>query len=214
MTITRTITAVTAIAIGAAATIATQPAVYAATPAKAPAAAQQREVCAPQTYVKPRPDAVMIGSVAKGEKVAVQRYSRSGHWAKIVARRPTFTTRGWVSVADLCAKDKHAEFAKTSRYSARIANSRAGGDPGYLYVGGPANITVKDNEHAGQALTLCITPAPEERPSCRRGITGRTMDTIVWSKGGPTEVRITIDGGPVLVDTVYPWAIPVGKAPR
>ena len=56
-------------------------------------------------------------------------------------------------------KGKSAEFAKTSRYSVRIVNSLAGGDPGFLYVGGPANITVKDKQRAGQRVTVCMTPA-------------------------------------------------------
>jgi hypothetical protein len=119
-----------------------------------------------------------------------------------------------VKVADLCAKGQAAEFMKTSRYSVRIVNSPAGGDPGFFYVGGPANVTVTDTQRADQPLTLCITPAPIERSSCRTGRTGTTIDSIAWSAGGPTEVRISINGGPVLADTVYPYAVGASETSR
>ena len=201
-----------AIAVATTAVVAV-PASATAAPAKQDGA-QMREVCLKSVYVKKRPGVLFAGTVSKGEKVEVTRYTRSRRYARVVARRPGFTVRGWVPVAGLCAKGKSAEYAKTSRYSVKIANSPAGGDPGFLYVGGPANITVKDNQRAGQTLTLCITPAPEQQPSCRTGRTGRTIDTIVWSKAGATEVRISIDGGPVLVDTVYPYAIAPQPAAR
>lgn len=170
---------------------------------------QTREVCAKSVYVKKAPGVIPVGSVGRGEQVEVTRYSKSGRFAHIVARRPEHTTRGWLERRYLCAKGERAEFAKTSRYSVRIVNSLAGGDPGFLYVGGPANITVKDKQRAGQKLTLCVMPAPVERSSCRTGRTGHTIDTIVWSAAVPTQVRIEIDGGPVLTDTVHPFAMPM-----
>ncbi len=171
------------------------------------AATQTREVCAPSTYVTQRPASIPLNTVFRGEKVKTGRTSRSGKWAYTVVSRPHLTTRGWVKVADLCARGRSAEFMKTSRYSVRIVNSPAGGDPGFFNVGGPANITVKDTQRAGQALRVCVTPAPIERSSCRTGHTGRTIDSVAWSAGGPTEVRISIDGGPVLAETVYPYVI-------
>ncbi|HVF78959.1 MAG TPA: hypothetical protein VNA28_11740 [Solirubrobacteraceae bacterium] len=170
--------------------------------------AQKREVCAKSAYVKKAPGVIPVGTVFRGEQVRITRRSASGRYVHIVAVRPRFTVKGWIDATYLCKQGQRAEFAKTSRYSVRIVNSLAGGDPGFLYVGGPANITIRDAERAGQRLTLCVTPAPEQRPSCRSGRTGRTIDTIVWSQAAPTEVRITIDGGPVLVDTVRPYAVP------
>lgn len=208
MTTTRRINALTAVAIAAAA-VAAVPGAASAAPAKT----QLREVCA-FTYVTKTPDRIPVGSVQKGEKLELGRRSPSGKWAYTVVRRPKFTTRGWVKVAALCEKGQRAEFMKTSRYSVSITNSRAGGDPGFLYVGGPANITVRDKERAGQPVKVCITPAPIERSSCRTGRTGQTIDTIVWSAAAPTEVRVAIEGGPVLSEKVYPYAVPVREARR
>jgi hypothetical protein len=206
-----TFTTTTKIAVGAALAIAG--AVSMATPAPVSAdqrsAAQMREVCAKSVYVKKAPGVIPVGSVTRGEKVEIARFSKSGGYALIVARRPTHTTRGWVPRKYLSAEGTRAEFAKTSRYSVRIVNSLAGGDPGFLYVGGPANITVQDKQRAGQKVKVCVTPNPLERSSCRTGQTGRTIDTVVWSEAVPTEVRIEIEGGPVLVDMVHPYAIPV-----
>ncbi|HVF79495.1 MAG TPA: hypothetical protein VNA28_14460 [Solirubrobacteraceae bacterium] len=205
MTFTTKITVGTALAVAAV----VSSAVPAATSAQPRAAAEMREVCAQSVYVKQAPGVIPVGSVRRGEEVEVTRYSTSGRFAHIVAHRPMYTTRGWVPRRYLCAKGKRAEFAKTSRYSVRIVNSPAGGDPGFLYVGGPANVTVIDRERAGQTLKLCVTPAPVERSSCRSGRAGRTIDSVAWSEAVPTEVRIEIDGGPVLVDTVHPYAVPV-----
>ena len=175
----------------------------------------QREVCAKTVYVKRRPGVIVAGTLSRGERVDVRRYSSSRRFAQIVAHRPrNYTIRGWVPTRYLCAPGQRAEFARTSRYSVRIVNSPAGGDPGVLYVGDPANITVKDPQRAAQALTLCVTPAPIERSSCRNGRTGRTIDSVAWSSPGATEVRIAIHGGPVLVDTVYPYAVPASRPSR
>lgn len=201
MTFITKITVCAAVAVAAAASIAAPAA------AAAERRAGTRDVCAKSVYVKRAPGVIPVGSVYRGEKVQITRYSKSRRFAHIVAPRPGFTVRGWVERTYLCAQGKRAEFARTSRYSVRIVNSPASGDPGFFYVGGPANITVKDKRRAGQSLTLCLTPAPIERPSCRTGRTGQTIDTIVWSKSVATEVRISIDGGPTLVDRVYPYAI-------
>jgi hypothetical protein len=196
-----------AVAVAGVAAIASASA-FAAPSATQSGATNLREVCAKTAYVKQQPGSIPHNTVFRGEKLTVTRYSASRRFAHVVGPRPGFTIRGWIDVAHLCAKGTSAEFAKTSRYSVRIVNSLAGGDPGFFYVGGPANITVKDRQRAGQAVTVCMTPAPMERDSCRTGHTGQTIDSIVWSGNEPTEVRITIDGGPVLVDTVYPYPNP------
>lgn len=192
-----------AVAVAAAAGIAAP----AASSADGGARAEMREVCAKSVYVRERPGVIPIGSVHRGESVRVTRRSSSGTWARVVVSRPKRTVRGWMPVAYLCAKGRRAEFAKTSRYSVRIVNSLAGGDPGFLYVGGPANVTVTDRQRAGQKIRLCVTPAPIERSSCRTGRTGQTIDTVVWSAPVATTVRIEIEDGPVLEDTVYPYAV-------
>ncbi len=163
------------------------------------AASKARTVCAPGTYVKERPDAIPVDYLKKGETIDIKRYSPSGRWAYATLRGSQHAHRnyGWVKVADLCAK---GSAATSKRYSVRIAPGSA--DTGPVYVGGLSNITVKDAQRAGQRLQLCITPAPTERPSCRSGRTGRTIDTIAWSQAGPTKVRIAIEGGPVIVKTV------------
>ncbi len=203
MSIIRKITGTASIVIAAAAAAA--PTALAGTPAQSAGAKQVREVCA-QTYVKKRPGSIVAGTVYKGDKVEVRRHSESGDWAYVVFKRFDYTGKGWLLVSDLCARGRSAEFAKTSRYSVKIANSPVGGDPGFFYVGGPVNITVTDKQRAGQRLTLCVAPAPEQQPACRAGTTGRTLSTIVWAKPVPTEVKISIDGGPTLTDTVRPWA--------
>ena len=163
------------------------------------AASEARTVCAAGTYVKERPDAIPVDHLKKGETIDVKRYSPSRQWAygKPRGSKHAHLDGGWVKVADLCAK---GSAAKSKRYSVRIAPGSANTGP--VYVGGLSNITVKDAQRAGQRLQLCITPAPTERPSCRSGRTGRTIDTIAWSQAGPTKVRIAIEGGPVIVKTV------------
>ena len=191
MTFTRTIALAAGIATAAAMTAS---AALAGEPVT-PHSAAQREVCAKTVYVKRQPGLILAGTLTRGERVDVRRYSSSGRLAQIVAHRPrNYTIRGWVPTRYLCAPGQRAEFAKTSRYSVRIVNSPAGRDPGFLYVGGPANITVNDSQRAGQALTLCVTPAPIGRSSCRSGRTGRAIDSIAWSSPGATQVRIAIKG--------------------
>lgn len=162
-------------------------------------ASKARTVCATHTYVTERPASIPLDSLFQGETVDVQRYSPSRQWAygKPRGSKHAALDGGWVKVADLCAK---GSAAKAKRYSVRIDPGTAATGP--VYVGGISNITVKDSKRAGQRLQLCITPAPTERPSCRSGRTGRTIDTIAWSQAGPTKVRIAIEGGPVIVKTV------------
>jgi len=178
-----------------------------ALPAGASAASTHaRDVCAPHAYITERPASIPLDSLFEGETVDVQRYSSSRQWAygKPRGSKHAHLEGGWVKVADLCAKVSSAKAkssaAKSKRYSVRIDPGTAATGP--VYVGGVSNITVKDAKRAGQRLKLCITPAPTERPSCRSGRTGRTIDTIAWSKAGPTKVRIAIEGGPVIVKTV------------
>ena len=212
MTRTRSISTATASAVAVAIAALAAPAALAHAPVPPPPAKNLRDVCVKSAYVKLRPGTVVAGTVYRGESVEVTQRSKSGGYVYVVGSRPRFIVKGWVPTRYLCAPGKRAEFAKTSRYSVRIVNSPAGGDPGFLYVGGPANITVKDTKRAGQALTMCVTPAPIDRPSCRNGRTGHTIDSVAWSAAVTTEVRITIAGGPVLVDTVRPYAINAPKA--
>jgi hypothetical protein len=206
MRLSRQVSRATLVVLAASATLASSP-VLAAPPASAAAAAPLREVCAETAYVTKRPAAIPLSTAFRGEKLRVTRYSASRRFAHVEGPRPGFTIRGWIDVANLCAKGTSALYVRTSRYSVRLVNSPAGGDPGFLYVGGPANITVKDRQRAGQPVTVCVTPAPE-RGACRSGHTGQTIDSIVWDQATATEVRITIEGGPVLAFTVHPYPNP------
>ncbi len=71
-------------------------------------AKQMREVCAKSVYVKERPGVIPVGSVTKGQKVQVTRFSKSGRYAHVVAKQGNYTTRGWVPTRYLCAKGEHA----------------------------------------------------------------------------------------------------------
>jgi len=64
---------------------------------------QVREVCAKSVYVKKQPGVHMVGTVVKGQKVTVTRYSSSGKFARIVARTPGYTVRGWMPARYLCS---------------------------------------------------------------------------------------------------------------
>ena len=66
-------------------------------------ATQVREVCAKSVYVKKQPGVLMVGTVTKGQKVTVTRYSPSRKFAQIVARMPGYTVRGWVPTRYLCS---------------------------------------------------------------------------------------------------------------
>ncbi len=195
---------ITATAATAALSIAAAALPAAASAAQDSAPPQARTVCAAHTYLKERPDAIPLDTLVRGETVGVRRYSPSGQWAYGKPRGAKHNFRGskagWVRVADLCPK-AGAAAAKAKRYTVKIRVA-GGGGRGPFQVGGLANITVADTQHEGQALQLCITPAPTEQPSCRSGHTGRTIDTIAWSQPGPTKVRVAIEGGPVIVKTV------------
>jgi len=62
-----------------------------------------REVCAKSVYVKKQPGVGLVGSVTKGQKVTVTRYSQSRTFAHIVARAPGRTVRGWMPTRYLCS---------------------------------------------------------------------------------------------------------------
>lgn len=94
-----------------------------------------------------------------------------------------------------------AAAASGHRYSVRVANSGAGGDPRFFYVGGPLNVTVTDRLGKPAALRLCLTPAPIDRRSCHDGSVGRTIDSVAPSKAGLTKLRVTI-GRTVIVRVI------------
>lgn len=76
--------------------------------AAAAPSAQVREVCAKSVYVKKQPGVFIVGSVTKGQRVKVTRYSQSGRFARIVARTPGYTVRGWMPTRYLCAAGRSA----------------------------------------------------------------------------------------------------------
>jgi len=88
------------------------------------------------------------------------------------------------------------------RYTLTVGNQSLGGDPDVLYVGGPANFTVRDRSGADRPIELCITPAPIDQPSCRRGRTNRTISGPAFSRSGETTVRFTVAGGEPVDRTV------------
>jgi hypothetical protein len=95
----------------------------------------------------------------------------------------------------------------SSGFTIRVANSGAGGDPGYFYVGGPLNVTVSGPAPA-KTFEVCMTPAPIDRASCRHGRVGRTVDSLgAPSKAGHTKLRVRF--GP---NQVYVRYIRVRKA--
>jgi hypothetical protein len=106
----------------------------------------------------------------------------------------------------LCVAAGAAAFAQAgtggSRYVVTVGNQGAGGDPGVLYVGGPANFTLRDRQGADRAFELCVTPAPLDQPSCRRGRTNKVISGPAFSAAGETRVRFTLDGGTVIERTV------------
>jgi hypothetical protein len=88
------------------------------------------------------------------------------------------------------------------RYSVVVGNQAAGGDPGVLYVGGPANFTLRDRSGGDRPLELCITPAPIDQPSCRMGRTNPTISGPAFSQPGETTIRFSVSGGDVVERTV------------
>lgn len=111
-----------------------------------------------------------------------------------------------VLLLTLCVAAGAAAFAQAStagsRYVVTVGNQGAGGDPGVLYVGGPANFTLRDRQGGDQALELCVTPAPVDQPSCRRGRTNKVISGPAFSAAGETRVRFEMDGGAVVERTV------------
>ncbi len=89
-----------------------------------------------------------------------------------------------------------------SRYIVTVGNQGAGGDPGVLYVGGPANFALRDRPGGDRAFELCVTPPPVDQPSCRRGRTNKVISGPAFSAAGETRVRFTLDGGTVIERTV------------
>lgn len=85
------------------------------------------------------------------------------------------------------------------RYSTRVVNSIAGGDPGFFYVGGPLNIRLIDRQGGTGRYDLCVTPAPIDKPSCRRARANRTVDSLAPSQVGLTKLRFEIPGRKVIV---------------
>ena len=87
----------------------------------------------------------------------------------------------------------------SSRPMLRISNSGAGGDPGYFYVGGPINVTVRGNAPA-KTYTVCMTPPPIDRASCRHGRVGRTLGELgAPSEAGRTKLRFSFGPGRVYI---------------
>lgn len=84
-------------------------------------------------------------------------------------------------------------------YSTRVSNSLAGGDPGYFYVGGPLNVTLRDSRERDQRYELCMTPAPIDRDSCTSGRAGRPITGLAPSEAGRTKLRFEVPDGPVIV---------------
>jgi hypothetical protein len=73
----------------------------AAVPAVAAEKTGVREVCAKSVYVTLKPGAVFSGTLKKGEKIEVTRYSPSGKFAFGKARGHV-NREGWVKAASLC----------------------------------------------------------------------------------------------------------------
>lgn len=106
---------------------------------------------------------------------------------------------GWFVVLVVAGGGASVAHGEHTGYSSRIVNSTAGGNPGYFYVGGPLNVTLREGRGREKGYELCMTPAPIDRPACRRARTGRTVDGLAPSRAGRTKVRFEVSGGPVLV---------------
>ena len=87
----------------------------------------------------------------------------------------------------------------SSRFTIRVSNSGAGGDPGYFYVGGPINVTVIGSAPA-RTYEICMKPPAIDSASCRHGRVGRTLDRLgAPSKAGQTKLRLDFGHGSVFV---------------
>lgn len=80
------------------------------------------------------------------------------------------------------------------RYTLTVGNQAAGGDPGVLYVGGPANFRVRDRTGEDRPVELCITPAPIDQPGCRTIRTNRTVSGPAFSQAGETTISYAVGG--------------------
>src|SRR5205823_8630474 len=63
---------------------------------------------------------------------------------------------------------------------------------------GPMNLELHDAQNAHEAFRLCITPAPESRPSCQSGHTGILITSLAPSAAGTMRLRFTLPGGRVV----------------
>ena len=89
-----------------------------------------------------------------------------------------------------------------SAFTIRVANSGASGDPGYFYVGGPLNVTVKGRAPASR-FEVCMTPLPIDRASCRHGRVGETVDSLgAPSKAGITKLRVRFGPNKIFIRTI------------
>lgn len=89
-----------------------------------------------------------------------------------------------------------------SGYTIQVSNSGAGGDPGYFYVGGPLNITVKKLHGTSNAkVTIQMAPNPIDRKGPFTTRVGRTYSSLAPSRAGRTGIRVDV-GGKVLRRTI------------
>jgi hypothetical protein len=116
-----------------------------------------------------------------------------------------------LSMLIVTAAGSAAETA-TARYAIHVANSGAGGGGAVFHTGSPINITVIDHDsHAQRPVTICMTPAPIDRPSCHRAHTNRTLASLAPSRAGPTKITATLPGGATLVHVIHVKAGPPGR---
>lgn len=121
---------------------------------------------------------------------------------------PLLPTRAHVAAAALAAgvalapaTAAHAA-GSSSGYTIQVRNSGAGGDPGYFYVGGPLNITVKPRHGSSNAkVTIWVTPDPIDRKGPFHTRVGRTYSSLAPSRAGRTTIRARV-GDTVLRRTI------------
>ncbi len=108
------------------------------------------------------------------------------------------------SVAVGMASTATAGETSAHRYTIHVANSGAGGDPGYFYRGGPLNITVKDRQKPKSHGKILVRLAPKaiDRSNPVHGRLNRTITGLAPSKAGKMVIRVTLPSGKVLRRTV------------
>ncbi len=189
--------------------------------ALAPAGVQARTSRAASSELGPRittakearltlaPGGAYVGVLEQGEHFDVQHITPhrwAWGWAYGHARKCA-----WTKLADLAAEPsghldaKHHDCGaprvrhpggSESRYRLRIRNSLAGGGGSTFHVGSPINVTVVDRHSSHhRTLTLCMSPAPIDKPSCREGVTNRTIASLAPSKPGVTKVTARFADG-------------------